>query len=71
MIQPIKIKTPLHTAFSRSIFVAVFALLMEEAKQYYQQHLHYLQNTPSPVPHVTESDLYLCLAAVIQMGYKT
>lgn len=70
MIHPIKIKTKLLTAFSCCIFTAAFALLLE-TNWYYQQYLHYLHNTPSRVPDVAESEIYIYLAAVTQIRHST
>jgi hypothetical protein len=48
---------------------SVFTLLVEKTNQYYQQYLDFLDNEPSPVPNVTESEMFLYLAIIIQVGH--
>jgi hypothetical protein len=51
-------------------FAAVITLLVEETNRYkyYQQCLDFLDNEPSPTPDITESEIFLFLAIIIQMG---
>jgi hypothetical protein len=50
-------------------FAAVITLLVEEFSRYYQQYLDFLENGPSLVPDITESEMFLFLVVVIQMGH--
>jgi hypothetical protein len=50
-------------------FAAVITLLVEESSRYYQQYLEFIDNGPSLVSDVTESEMCLFLAIVIQVGH--
>jgi hypothetical protein len=49
-------------------FAAVFSLLVDETNHYCQQYLDTLDKH-SPVPDITESEMLLFLAQIIQTGY--
>jgi hypothetical protein len=49
-------------------FAAVITLLVEETIQHYQQYLDFLEDKPSTAPDITESEMFLFLAIIIQMG---
>jgi hypothetical protein len=42
---------------------------VEETNRYYQQYLDSLEDGPSPLPNVTDSDTFLFLGIIIQMGH--
>jgi hypothetical protein len=48
----------------------MLSLLVEETNRYYQQYLEVLDDGPSPLPDVTESEMFLFLAIIIQMGHN-
>jgi hypothetical protein len=48
-------------------FASVITLLVKDAKQ----HLDFLDDGSSPVHDVTESERFLFLAIIIQMGHGT
>jgi hypothetical protein len=50
-------------------FAAVSSLLVGETNRYYRQYLDTLDERPSPVPDITESEMLLFLALIIQMGH--
>ncbi|PNF43126.1 hypothetical protein B7P43_G18025 [Cryptotermes secundus] len=56
-----------------SVFMLYFAeiihLLVEETNRYYHQHIERRQDGPSPRPDVTESEMFLFLGIIIQMGH--
>jgi hypothetical protein len=50
-------------------FAAGFSLMVDETNRYYLQSLDTLDKRPSPVPDITESEMLLFLALIIQMGH--
>jgi hypothetical protein len=56
-----------------SVFILYFAyvitLLVEGTNRYYQQYLDVLDDGPSPLPDVTESEMFLFLAIIVQMRH--
>jgi hypothetical protein len=50
-------------------FAEVITLLVAETDQYYHHCLDTLDSGPSPVPDVTEHEMYLFLAITIQVGH--
>jgi hypothetical protein len=50
-------------------FAEVIKLLVVETNRYYHQYLDSPDETPSLLPDVTESEIFLTLAVIIQMGY--
>jgi hypothetical protein len=57
-----------HVYFCDSELIVPFEF--EEASQYSQQCLDFLDDGSSSVFDITESELFLFLVIVIQMGYK-
>ncbi|PNF38713.1 hypothetical protein B7P43_G16719 [Cryptotermes secundus] len=59
------------TPFCVSIlyFAWIIRLLVEETNRYYHQHLDKLQDGLSPRPDVTDSQMFLFLGIIIQMGH--
>jgi hypothetical protein len=50
-------------------FAGIIRLLVEETNRYYHQHLDRLEDGPSPRPDVTDSEMFLFLGIIIQMGF--
>jgi hypothetical protein len=50
-------------------FASVITLLAEETNRYYHQYLDTLDDGPSPLPDVNESEIFLFLAIIVQMGH--
>ncbi|PNF14553.1 hypothetical protein B7P43_G14961 [Cryptotermes secundus] len=50
-------------------FAGIICLLVEETNRYYHQHVDRRQDGPSPRPDVTESEKFLFLGIIIQMGH--
>jgi hypothetical protein len=50
-------------------FAGIIRLLVEETNRYYHQYLDRLEDGPSPRPDVTDSEMFLFLAIIIQMGH--
>ena len=50
-------------------FAEIISLLVVETNRYYHQYLDTLEDAPSPVPDITESEMFLFLAVTIQMGH--
>ncbi|PNF42631.1 hypothetical protein B7P43_G01270 [Cryptotermes secundus] len=50
-------------------FAGIIHLLVEETNRYYHQHVDRRQDGPSPRPDVTESEMFLFLGIIIQMGH--
>jgi hypothetical protein len=50
-------------------FATVITLVVEETNRYYRQYLDTLDNGPSPAPDITECDMFLFLAIIVQMGH--
>jgi hypothetical protein len=50
-------------------FAHVITLLVEETNRYYHQYLSTLDDGSSPQPDVTESEMFLFLAIIVQMGH--
>jgi hypothetical protein len=50
-------------------FAYVITLLVEETNKYYQQYLDILDDGPSPLPDVTESEMFLFLVIIAQMRH--
>jgi hypothetical protein len=50
-------------------FASVITLVVEETNRYYHQYLDTLDGGPSPLPDVTESELFLFLVIIVQMGH--
>jgi hypothetical protein len=51
-------------------FAGVTQLLVVEPHNYYQQYLEKLKDGPSPLPDVTETEMFLFLALTLQMGHE-
>jgi hypothetical protein len=49
-------------------FTGIIHLLVEETNRYYHQYLGSLEDGPSPLPGVTNSEKFLFLGIIIQMG---
>jgi hypothetical protein len=47
----------------------MLSLLVEETNRYYKQYLDVLDDGPSPLPDVTESEMFLFLVIIVQMRY--
>jgi hypothetical protein len=47
----------------------LLSLLVEETNRYYQQYLVVLDDGPSPLPDVTESEMFLFLVIIVQMRH--
>jgi hypothetical protein len=45
----------------------IIRLLVEKTNPLYQQYLHTVDNKPSPVPDITESEMSPSLVIIIQM----
>jgi hypothetical protein len=50
-------------------FASVITLLLKETNRYYHQYLDTFYDGPSPLTDVTESEMFLFLAIIIQMGH--
>jgi hypothetical protein len=50
-------------------FAAVIPLVVQETNRYYRQYLDTLDNGPSPAPDITECEMFLFLAIIVQMGH--
>jgi hypothetical protein len=50
------------------VFCSCYTLLVEETNRYCQQYLDFLDDGPS-MPDVSESEMFLSLAVIIQMGH--
>jgi hypothetical protein len=50
-------------------FAAVTTLLEEETSGYCQQYLDFHEDGPSPMPDVGESEMFLLLSVITQMGH--
>jgi hypothetical protein len=50
-------------------FTEIIHLLVEETNRYYQQYLDSLEDGHSPLPDVTDSEMFLFLGIIIQMGH--
>jgi hypothetical protein len=50
-------------------FPGVFQLLVVTANHYYQQYLDKPEDEPLPLPDVTEMEMFLLLALILQMGH--
>jgi hypothetical protein len=50
-------------------FASVITLLVKETNRYYHQYLDTLNDGPSPLPDITESEMFLFLAIIIQMRH--
>jgi hypothetical protein len=48
---------------------AVITLVVEETNWYYRQYLDTLDNGPLPAPDITQCEMFLFLAIIIQMGH--
>jgi hypothetical protein len=47
----------------------MLSLLVEETNRYYQQYLDVLDDGPSPLHDVTESEMFLFLVIIVQMRH--
>jgi hypothetical protein len=47
----------------------IIRLLVEETNRYYHQYLDRLEIGPSPWPDVTDSEMFLFIGIIIQMGH--
>jgi hypothetical protein len=56
-------------SFFMLYFAAVFSLLVDKTNSYCRQYLDTLDKQPSPVPDITELEMLLFLALIIQMGH--
>jgi hypothetical protein len=50
-------------------FAEIISLLVVETNRYYHQYLDTLDHGPSPVPDITEAEMFVFLAVTVQMGY--
>jgi hypothetical protein len=50
-------------------FAGIIRLLVEETNRYYNEYLNKLEDGPSPRPDVTDSEMFLFLGIIIQMGH--
>jgi hypothetical protein len=50
-------------------FVEVIRLLVVETNRYYHQYLDTHYQAPSPLPDVCESEMFLFLGIILQMGH--
>lgn len=50
-------------------FAEIISLLVVETNRYYHQYLDTLDYGPSPVPDITEAEMFVFLAVTIQMGH--
>jgi hypothetical protein len=50
-------------------FTAIIHLLVVETNRYYHQYIDRLDDRPSPLPDVTDSEMFPFLGIVIQMGH--
>jgi hypothetical protein len=50
-------------------FSEIIHLLVGETNQYYHQYLDKLEDGPSRLPDVTDSEMFLFLGIIIQMGH--
>jgi hypothetical protein len=50
-------------------FSEIIHLLVEETNRYYHQYLDSLEDGPSPLPDVTNSEMFLFLGIIIQMDH--
>jgi hypothetical protein len=50
-------------------FAAVITLVVEETNRYYRQYLETLYDGPSPAHDITECEMFLFLAIIVQMGH--
>jgi hypothetical protein len=62
-------KDPTPCSVFRLCFAGVITLLVEETNQYYQKYLDVLDSGPSPVPDVTESEMFPFLEIIVQLGH--
>jgi hypothetical protein len=62
------------TALLHLVFLLYFAeiitLLVEETNRYYHDHHDKLDEGPSPLPDVTEAEMFSFLAILILMGHN-
>jgi hypothetical protein len=49
------------------LFTRIIHLLVEETNRYYHQYLDSLEEGPSPLPDVTDSEMFLFLGIIIHM----
>jgi len=49
-------------------FAEIITLLVAETNKYYHDHLHRLDQGPSPQPDVTEAEMLVFLARTISRG---
>jgi hypothetical protein len=47
----------------------MLSLLVEETDRYYRQYLDILDDGPSPLPDVTESEMFLFLMMIVQIRH--
>lgn len=50
-------------------FAEIISLLVVETNRYYHQYLDTLDHGPSPVPDITEAEMFVFLAVTVQMGH--
>jgi hypothetical protein len=50
-------------------FAEVIGLLVVETNRYYHQYLDTLDQGPSPLPDVSEAEMFLFLGLILQMGH--
>jgi hypothetical protein len=50
-------------------FAVIITLLVVETNRYYHCYLDSLDDGPSPVPDVTEAEMFVFLAITVQMGH--
>ena len=51
-------------------FAEIISLLVVETNRYYHQYLDTLDQGPSPVPDITEAEMFVFLAVTLQMGHS-
>jgi hypothetical protein len=51
-------------------FSEIIHLLVGETNRYYHQYLDKLEDGPLPLPDVTDSEMFLFLGIIVQMGHN-
>jgi hypothetical protein len=59
-----------HLSVFMLYFAPIIDLLVKETNKYYQQYLDRLDKTPNPVPVITNSEMFLSPAIIVQMGHN-
>jgi hypothetical protein len=50
-------------------FAEVIGLLVVETNRYYHQYLDTIDQGPSPLPDISEAEMFLFLGIILQMGH--